>query len=46
MPEAEDEEAVRIYIEFDRIDSAIKGETLWIFVYDFYGSVPKISKER
>ena len=26
MPEASDEEAVRIFVEFDRIDSAIKGK--------------------
>lgn len=28
MPNAEDEEAVRIFVEFERMESAIKGETL------------------
>lgn len=39
MPDNPDDEAVRIFVEFDRIDSAIKGmyylwkQNFWIVVY-------------
>lgn len=40
MPGATDDEAVRIFVEFDRIDSAIKGKLIYIL---FKGLFIKLS---
>lgn len=36
MPEADDDEAVRIFVEFERMESAIKGEDFIILWFKFY----------
>lgn len=34
MPEADDDEAVRIFVEFERMESAIKGEKRTLLFFD------------